>query len=309
MAKDGKDGRLMVGGSTASESQGFGDRSLTLEQLRSFVAIVQGGGFQQAGALVSRSQSAVTQSLKRLEECVGCTLLVRRQGHLVGPTPEGRRFLRYAMDVLERVAQAVAVLKQPELKGQVRLGVPDDFMIEHLHAVISSCLVTNPSLRIDVTSAVSSQLQSLFKQQALDIVICKTLEPPSVLPDAYEVLRSEPLHWVADKRLTFDSVFRMPLIVFPVGCTYREAAVAALEQHGKGWYIAYTSASYENVRLAVSAGLGIGILSHSALGAQHVVLDDAHGFPALPMVQLTMAVRPGNALFHQVATCLTQVNL
>lgn len=175
---------------------GSGSRTLTLEQLRSFVAVVQCGGFQQAGGLVNRSQSAITQSIKRLEESLGCALLIRKQGHLLGTTLEGQRFLRHALGVLDQVDRAIDVLKRPSLKGRVRLGVPDDFVIEHLYTVVSRCLAINPSLRIDVVSTVSSQLQSLFRQKKLDIVIFKMLTPQPEPDVTYEILRSEPLYWI-----------------------------------------------------------------------------------------------------------------
>lgn len=283
---------------------GSEDRGLTLEQLRSFIAVVECGGFQQAGVLVNRSQSAVTQSIKRLEESLGCSLLVRKQGHLLGTTPEGQRFFRHALGVLEQVEQAVGALKHPALKGRVRLGVPDDFVIEHLHTVISRCLAIHPSLRIDVVSTVSSQLQSLFQHRKLDIVIYKMLAPQPGQSPTSEVLRSEPLYWVGNKAVSLDDLSHIPLVVFPEGCAYRQAALAALEGHGKPWHIAYTSASYENIRRAVSAGLGIGILSRSAVGTQLAVLDESQGFPTLPMVHLAMAVSNEQGLYRQVANYL-----
>lgn len=283
---------------------GIGDRGLTLEQLRSFVAVVQCRGFLQAGALVNRSQSAVTQNIKRLEECLGCSLLARKQGRLLGITPEGRRFFLQAMGVLEQVEQAVVNLKKPTLKGRVRLGVPDDFVIEQLHNVISRCLATHPSLHIDVVSTVSSTLQKLFQQRKLDIVIYKMLSSQYETGMSCEILRSEPLYWVANKAVDFEDFVEMPLVVFPDGCAYRRAALAALEQNGKRWHIAYTSASYENIRRAVGAGLGVGILSRSAVGPQHVVLGQANSFPELPMVHLAMSISNDQGLYRQVADYL-----
>ena len=135
-------------------------------------------------------------------------------------------------------------------------------------------------------------------------MICKMLasQPEPCL--TYEILRSEPLYWVADHAVAFGDIQHIPLVAFPDGCAYRQAALAALEWHEKPWHIAYTSASYENIRRAVSAGLGIGILSRSAVDAQHVVLDEAHAFPALPMVHLAMAVRGEQSLYRQVADYL-----
>jgi DNA-binding transcriptional LysR family regulator len=286
---------------TAVSLPGIGDRGVTLEQLRSFVAVVQCDGFHQAGLLINRSQSAVTQNIKRLEECLDCSLLLRKQGRLLGLTQEGQRFFTQAMVVLEQVEQAVLTLKKPMLKGRVRLGVPDDFIIENLHPVISRCLVSHPSLHIDVMSTVSSKLQKQYQQRKLDIALYKVLSPLNDADLDIEILRSEPLYWVANKAITFNQLDEVPLVVFPAGCAYRKAAISALERLGKSWRISYTSASYENIRRAVSAGLGIGILSRGAVSLEHTILNGEHHFPDLPLVYLVMAVRNNRTLFRQVA--------
>ncbi len=54
---------------------------LDLELLRSFVSVVDAGGFTRAGERVHRTQSTVSQQIKRLEEDVGQPLLEsQRQG-------------------------------------------------------------------------------------------------------------------------------------------------------------------------------------------------------------------------------------
>jgi DNA-binding transcriptional LysR family regulator len=49
-------------------------RDLNLELIRTFVAVVEQESFAPAGAVVNRSQSAVTQQLQRLEEHLGKAL-------------------------------------------------------------------------------------------------------------------------------------------------------------------------------------------------------------------------------------------
>jgi DNA-binding transcriptional LysR family regulator len=50
---------------------------LDLELLRSFVSVVDSGGFTRAGERVHRTQSTVSQQIKRLEDDVGQPLLNR----------------------------------------------------------------------------------------------------------------------------------------------------------------------------------------------------------------------------------------
>ncbi|MBB1090224.1 LysR family transcriptional regulator [Rhodopseudomonas palustris] len=279
----------------------LGDRRITLEHLRAFVSVAEGGGFQQAGLELHRSQSAITQSLKRLEEIIECRLVERCQGHIVGLTSDGRRFLPSAVEILARTNEAVSAMVQPQISGRITLGVPDDFRIMDLHGAISRCAALNRGLRIETVSALSSTLVSGVQKGDLDLAIFKQIDGQRTATAGRSslLLRTEPLMWVANARSRFDSIAELPLVVFPPGCCYREAALVALAAKAKPSYPAYVSASYENVRAAISAGLGVGILPDSAVGADHIVLREADGFPRLPRVNLTMIEASGRKAVRQ----------
>ncbi|MFC3391617.1 LysR family transcriptional regulator [Aidingimonas halophila] len=285
----------------------LGDRRVTLEHLRAFVLLAEGKGFQQAGLQLYRSQSAVTQSLKRLEDILGCKLLERRQGHIMGLTADGERFLPAANEILTRTSEAVSAMKQPEIAGRLLIGVPDDFKVVDLHDAISRCAELNRNLRLEVVSALSSQLLYQIDNSGLDLVILKCLEDfvPSDKRWRSHLLRREPLHWVAAQRHVFESMSEVPLVIFPDGCCYRSAALLALDRNGKHGYGAYVSASYENIRAAVSAGLGIGVLPASALANAHIILGKQEGFPELPMVELVMIQATDKYATKQLADFLS----
>src|ERR1700761_3761248 len=99
---------------------------LDLELLRSFVSVVEAGGFTRAGERVHRTQSTVSQQIKRLEEDVGQVLL-HRDGKDVRPTEAGERLLSYARRLLTLAEEARDVLARPGHEGAVRLGIPEDF--------------------------------------------------------------------------------------------------------------------------------------------------------------------------------------
>lgn len=285
----------------------LGDRRVTLEHLRAFVLLAEGNGFQQAGLQLFRSQSAVTQSLKRLEEILGCKLLERRQGHILGLTADGERFLPAANEILARTSEAVSAMQQPEISGRLLIGVPDDFKLVDLHGAISRCAELNRNLRLEVVSALSSQLLHQLDNSGLDLAIFKCVGEFSPSDQRWQchLLRREPLHWVASQRHDFDRLTEVPLVIFPDGCCYRRTALTILGQHQKHGYSAYSSASYENVRAAVSAGLGIGVLPASALAEDHTILGKKEGFPALPMVELVMVQASQKRATKQLADFLT----
>src|SRR6201994_2924224 len=97
-----------------------------LELLRSFVSVVDSGGFTRAGERVHRTQSTVSQQIKRLEEDVGQPLL-NRSGKDVTPTEAGERLLSYARRLLSLAEEARDVMARPGHEGAVRLGIPRGF--------------------------------------------------------------------------------------------------------------------------------------------------------------------------------------
>src|SRR5215813_8499917 len=83
--------------------------SLTLDALRLIDAIARSGSFAQAARALGRVPSAVTYSVRRLEEDLD-VLLFDRRGHRARLTPagaemlrEGRHLLAAADDLVRRV--------------------------------------------------------------------------------------------------------------------------------------------------------------------------------------------------------------
>ena len=289
-----------------SPNSSLADRRVTLEQLRAFVTVAEGGGFSRASFELGRTQPAVTQSLKKLEKIVDCMLLERRQGHVVGLTADGLRFLPMAKEILARLSEAVSSFQKPSLAGRIRLGVPDDFDVADIHGVLSRCLEMNPNLRIEVTSAMSMSVIDMFKAGEIDVALMNRTRG-----DAFDiggaqrrVLKAEPLVWVGREKIALKDFAIVPLVTFPEGCTYRKAMLLAMQRAAKPVYLAYTSSSYENIRRAVSAGLGIAVLPRAAAKRDHVVLREEDGFPPLPDAELVMVANAKEDLFRRFAAFL-----
>src|ERR1019366_6250070 len=122
---------------------------LDLELLRSFVSVVDSGGFTRAGERVHRTQSTVSQQIKRLEDDVGQPLL-NRSGKDVTPTKAGERLLSYARRLLSLAEEARDVLARPGPEGAVRLGIPEDFAAYRLAKLLAAFSRSHPTLRLHV---------------------------------------------------------------------------------------------------------------------------------------------------------------
>ena len=145
---------------------------LDLELLRSFVSVVDAGGFTRAGERVHRTQSTVSQQIKRLEEDVGQVLL-HRDGKDVRPTEAGERLLSYARRLLTLAEEARDVLREPDSEGAIRLGIPEDFAAYRLAKLLGAFSRSHPGLRMDVRADQSKNLSRDLDRGELDLALFK----------------------------------------------------------------------------------------------------------------------------------------
>jgi DNA-binding transcriptional LysR family regulator len=261
---------------------------LDLDLLRSFVSVVDAGGFTRAGERVHRTQSTVSQQIRRLEENCGRPLLARN-GKRVALTEEGERLLSYARRILALAEEAHHVVARPAGDGVVRLGLPEDFAANRLAEVLVRFMRSRPGLRLDVRCELSVRLRSDLERGELDLILFKR--------DAGEAggIASWPEHlrWVASRSRALDlRRDPVPLVVFPQGCLYRNRAIHALEAAGRTWHIAYTSPNFSGIQAAVAVGFGVSILPQIAIRAEHRVLGAKDGFGRVPSTELALLAAP-----------------
>jgi DNA-binding transcriptional LysR family regulator len=261
---------------------------LDLELLRSFVSVVDAGGFTRAGERVHRTQSTVSQQIKRLEDDIGQPLL-DRSGKDVTPTEAGERLLSYARRLLALAEEARDVMTRPGHAGAVRLGVPEDFAAYRLTKLLASFARAQPDLRLDVRADQSTYLKRDLERGDLDLALFKRAAGEkggiAVWP--------ERVHWVTSKSHPIHSkTGSVPLIGFPAGCLYRAGAIHALESAGRTWHMSYTSSNLSGVQAAVAAGMGLSVLSEIAIQADHRVLTARDGFSPIDRTEIALVASP-----------------
>lgn len=261
---------------------------LDLELLRSFVAVVEAGGFTRASERVHRTQSTVSQQIKRLEEDVGQVLL-HRDGKEVRPTEAGERLLSYARRLLTLAEEARDVLGQPDGEGAIRLGIPEDFAAYRLAKLLGTFSRSHPSLRLDVRADQSKNLARDLDRGELDLALFKR---EAGAKGAIAVW-PERVHWVTSKSHPIDvNAPSLPLIGFPTGCLYRAGAIHALESAGRAWHMSYSSSSLAGIQAAVAAGMGLSILSEMSIQSDHRVLTAKDGFAPINRTEVALMAAP-----------------
>lgn len=261
---------------------------LDLELLRSFVSVVDTGGFTRAGQRVHRTQSTVSQQIKRLEESLGYPLL-HRHGKQATPTEQGERLVSYARRLLALEQEARDVVARPGGEGVVRIGLPEDFAAYRLTELLSDFARSRPGLRLDVRCGVSVNARRALERGELDIALFKR--------DAGEAggiaAWPERLYWVTSRKYPID--FRrdpLPLVMNEQGCLYRARMIHAAEAAGRAWHMAYTSPNLSGIQAAVSVGIGVSILPEVAILPEHRALRRNDGFPEITNTEVALVTAP-----------------
>jgi DNA-binding transcriptional LysR family regulator len=259
-------------------------RDLDIDLLRTFVTIVDAGGFTKAGAKLGRTQSAVSLQVQRLEELAG-KVLFAAAGRARVLTHDGEVLLAYARRILALNEEARARLAAPELHGRVRLGTPEDFATVHLPGVLARFAENYPRVALDVKCDFTVNLLAAFDKGAFDLVLVKR-EPVRAgrgMAEAGVEVWHEPLVWVAGAQMRAPPPpgEALTLALAPAPDVYRARALKALEAAGRGWRIAFTSPSLSGLHAAVRAGLGISVFSRDMVPKDLRILGEDAGLPPL----------------------------
>ncbi len=223
--------------------------------LQCFIAAAESGSFTKAASRVGRTQSAVSQQIAKLESLLGKVLFKRSK--TLELTAEGEVFFNYAKQIYSLHCETIDHFKEPELKGEVRFGLPDDFASVFLHDFLSEFILAHPNVSLHIECDLTLNLYENFKKKKLDLVLLK-MPCPKDVKSALE-LSSEKLCWVGNQKL-IKNKNSLPLILSPKPCVYRKTAIDALNDKKIKWRIAFSSHSYSGIIAAVKAGLGLTIL-------------------------------------------------
>jgi DNA-binding transcriptional LysR family regulator len=246
------------------------------------------GSFARAADRLGRSQSAVSTQLRKLEDQVG-QALVQKAGRGLALTTAGESLLSYARRILELNDEAVATLRTAELEGWVRLGLPQDFAENLLPSVLGRFARAHPKVRVEVRTERNSLLVENTVRGGLDLSLA--WDDAEGSPHAVR-LAELPIRWIG--RPDWGGIESLgseplPLVAFERPCVFRTAGVAALDEAGIPWRLAFTSPSLAGLWAAAGAGLGITLRTGIGVPTTLTALDTAAtGLPSLPTMPLSL---------------------
>ncbi|WP_426663532.1 LysR substrate-binding domain-containing protein [Rhodanobacter aciditrophus] len=279
--------------------------NLDMDALRTLAAILRLGSLARAAERVGRSQSAVSQQMRKLEAQVGQPLF-RKQGRRVVLTEAGDRVHAYALRILALNDEAVHAVHGASVGGAVRFGLPGDFAESWLPAALGQFKKAYPAVQVDVEVERNGALLERLDRGELDMVLAMGHARRA---DA-ERLATLPMTWVgpadAGKRLRSSPVIDLALYRPP--CFFRKAGTEALDKAGLVWRPAFVTASLQSLWAGVAAGLGITLRTSAGIPPGLIRLDGRHGLPPLPRVDVCLHAggEPASPALRQLRRTVTE---
>lgn len=260
--------------------------------LECFIAVSECSSFSKAATRVHRTQSAITQQIGSLEKKLGASLFHR--GKKISLTKKGEILLPYAIRMYRLHREILDCFKHPELDGEVRIGIPEDFATLFLADVLVHFSRIHPRVFLNVECDLTMNLLNRFKNGTLDLSVLK-MSSPKDFPQGVEIWKERlawvskqgAFHWVQENR-------PLPLVLSPEPCVYRSKAITALEAANIPWRIVYTSPSYAGIIAAVKANMGITVLPVTMI-PDHLEAVVESFLPYLPEIHVSLLKKAGES--------------
>jgi len=240
---------------------------MDLLQLEHFLAVVEEGSFTRAAERVRRTQPAVSQSIKKLEDELG-TPLFARDVHDVSLTEAGkvladhaRRMVR-ARDEAMRDLGALKTLQG----GTVDIAAHESAAVYLLPAPLRHYLHAHPEVKVGIYRTALGDIPRQVLDREVQVGFVKDepafreLQWAEVHTDEMVVI-APPDHRLAQRRLVRIGDLGHERIVVRHGCSTTEGKIRRIfAQHGTPWRVAAELWSFDNVKSFVRAGVGIAIV-------------------------------------------------
>ena len=284
-----------------------------LELLNTMTTVADTGSLSAAALQLHRSQSAISEQIRKLEQHCGLTLFVRGKRGAT-PTPAGERLLDHARAMLKLNDMAYRDMQGLSLSGDLRLAITDYFRPVDIARILKRLGDQYPGLRLHVSVRKSALIEADPGDGEFDLGLSMRVLDRSAQREAPRTaftriaLRREPLQWISSSSFAWPSHGAIPLVGLPDSCSLQRYVLTRLTRAKLPFFVAHSASGVAGLQSAVAAGLGITCLNASAMPPDAVSLSGMRRLPKLPDVEFGLIVpeAANETLAGEVARFLVQ---
>jgi DNA-binding transcriptional LysR family regulator len=240
---------------------------MDLLQLEHFLAVVEERTFTRAAERVCRTQPAVSQSVKKLEEEVG-TALFARDVHDVSLTEAGKVLADYARRMVHLRDEAMRHVGQIKTLNAGTLGVAahESAAVYLLPAPLRSYLHRYPDIKVGIYRSRLNEIPRQVMDREVDVGFVKEepafheLQWTEVHVDQMVVIASRRHPLAARPNVTIDDLGNEPFVLHHLCNSTEEMINRVFERHSARLRVVAELWSFENIKSFVREDVGLAIV-------------------------------------------------
>lgn len=237
------------------------------QQIIGFYQVAKLGSFTKAGDATFRTQSALSQQIKALEQELDCHLFERIGKRKLRLTSAGERFFEFAEAILESYDCLKEDLSELQglQKGRLRLAAPFTTLYHLVPETLKEYIIQFPYVELTILDRSQQVVIELVRNGDIDLGFTLESEVPKDLSllrwKRVETVLMVPVgHPLAEaERVTLRQIAKYSLILPPkdLRFTCRRILEERFQKLGLDYQIVMESSNVELTSLYVEMGLGI----------------------------------------------------
>jgi DNA-binding transcriptional LysR family regulator len=239
---------------------------MEISQLEVFLAVAREGGFSRAAEKLYRTQSAVSQAIRKLETELGEPLFDRstRDGMLTDAGHVLQDYAERLLNLRENAREALTELRELQ-KGKLVVAA-NEFTALYLLRVLAEFRRLHPAIRIVVQRSLGSRIPDDIRRQNCEFGVLtydpQDAELSSVVVYSDELIfvvpRGHPLSHEA--RVSIRQLGAESFVAHIVSSPYREKVIQAFEKYKTPLHMAVELPTLQAIKRFVAMGNGVAFL-------------------------------------------------
>jgi len=239
---------------------------MEISQLEVFLAVAREGGFSRAAEKLYRTQSAVSQAIRKLEAEIGEPLFDRstRDGVMTDAGQVLQEYAQRLLNLRENAREALGELRELQ-KGKLVVGA-NEFTALYLLRVLAEFRRLHPAIRIVVQRSLGSQIPDDIRRHNCEFGVL-TYDPQDPELAAVVVYSDElifvvpPQHPLArESRVSIRQLGAESFVAHIVSSPYREKVIQAFEKHKTPLHMGVELPTLQAIKRFVAMGNGVAFL-------------------------------------------------
>ncbi|MFG2006892.1 LysR substrate-binding domain-containing protein [Spirillospora sp. NPDC048911] len=228
---------------------------LQITRLRTFVTVVDRGGFRRAAEALHITQPAVSQQIRQLGTILKGPVFLST-GRELKLSPQGTELLGYARRIVALNDEAVSRFIPTTGSTRISVGVVEQ-LADALPEILRLFARQLPRAQVTVQTGLSESLEGQVTSGQFDcaLLLQNQLRLPPSLSCPLGLMRMD---WFG--RPAYGEGAELPLTLFSEPCTLRGPIMEAFSDAGVSWRVGYEGDQFVGVRSAAQAGLGVACL-------------------------------------------------